>query len=94
MPQPPTWRTRVSLLVWPIAFDPSGMGGPTSNKCYRRHGSQAHFDTQAPPLRQSSDTSGGGGGTFTSIPVYCFESRAARVCVSGLLLFTKMASKK
>jgi hypothetical protein len=59
MPQPPTWRTRVSLLVWPIASDPSGMGGPTGNICYRRHGSQAHLGTQAPPLRQSRDTSGG-----------------------------------
>jgi hypothetical protein len=26
MPQPPTRRTRVSLLIWPIAFDPSDMG--------------------------------------------------------------------
>jgi hypothetical protein len=59
MSQPPTWRTRVSLLVWPIAFDPSGMGGPTSNICYRRHDSQAHLGTQAPPLRESRDTSGG-----------------------------------
>jgi hypothetical protein len=25
MPQPPTWRTRISLLVCPITFDPSGM---------------------------------------------------------------------
>jgi hypothetical protein len=31
MPQPPTWRTRVSLLVWVIIFDLSGMGGPASN---------------------------------------------------------------
>jgi hypothetical protein len=31
---------------------------------------------------------------FTSLTVYCFAIRAARVCVSGLLLFTKMASKK
>jgi hypothetical protein len=40
MPQPPIWRTRVFLLVWRIALDPSGMGGPTGNMCYRRHGSQ------------------------------------------------------
>jgi hypothetical protein len=32
--------------------------------------------------------------TFTSLTVYCFAIRAARVCVSGLLLFTKVASKK
>jgi hypothetical protein len=31
MPQPPTWRTRISLLVWQIAFDLSCMGGPTGN---------------------------------------------------------------
>jgi hypothetical protein len=29
--QPPTWRTRVSLLGWIIPFDLSGMGGPTSS---------------------------------------------------------------
>jgi hypothetical protein len=27
---PPTWRARVSLFVWIIAFDLSGMGDPTS----------------------------------------------------------------
>jgi hypothetical protein len=50
MSQFPTWRTRVSVLVWRIAFNPSGMGGPTGNICYHRH---------APPLRQSRYTSGG-----------------------------------
>jgi hypothetical protein len=59
MPQPPTWRTKVSFLVWPITFDSSNMGGPTGNICYRRHGSEVHLGTQAPPLRQSRDTSGG-----------------------------------
>jgi hypothetical protein len=29
--QPPTWRARVSLLVWVIPFDLSGMGAPTSS---------------------------------------------------------------
>jgi hypothetical protein len=29
--QPPTWRTRLSVLVWIIPFDLSGMGGPTSS---------------------------------------------------------------
>jgi hypothetical protein len=29
--QSPTWRTRLSLLVWIIPFDLSGMGGPTSS---------------------------------------------------------------
>jgi hypothetical protein len=31
MPQPPTWRTRVSLFVWVITFNLSGMGGPASS---------------------------------------------------------------
>jgi hypothetical protein len=31
MPQPPTWRTRVSLFVWVITFNMSGMGGPASS---------------------------------------------------------------
>jgi len=29
--QPPTWRTRVSLLVWPLPFDLCAKGDPTSN---------------------------------------------------------------
>jgi hypothetical protein len=29
--QPPTWRTRVSHLIWVITFDLSGSGGPTSS---------------------------------------------------------------
>jgi hypothetical protein len=29
--QPPTWRTRVSLLVWIIPFNLSGLGDPTSS---------------------------------------------------------------
>jgi hypothetical protein len=31
VPQPPTWRTRVSLFVWIITFDLSGMGDPASS---------------------------------------------------------------
>jgi hypothetical protein len=31
MPQPPTWRTRVSLFVRVITLDLSGMGGPASS---------------------------------------------------------------
>jgi hypothetical protein len=30
-PNPATWRTRVSLFVWVITFDLSGMAGPTSS---------------------------------------------------------------
>ena len=29
--QPPTWRTRVSLFVWVITFDLSGLGDPASS---------------------------------------------------------------
>jgi hypothetical protein len=29
--QPPTWRTRVSLLVWNLTLDLSGLGDPTSS---------------------------------------------------------------
>jgi len=29
MPQPPNWRTRLSLSVWVVTFDLSGMGDPT-----------------------------------------------------------------
>jgi len=56
--QPPTWRTTVSLFVWVIILDLSGMGGPTSSMRYRQHSSRGHKTTQAPPLRQSRDTVG------------------------------------
>ena len=29
--QPPTWRTRLPLLVWPLPFDLSAKGDPTSS---------------------------------------------------------------
>jgi len=29
---PPSWRARVSLLVWAITFELSGIGDPTSSK--------------------------------------------------------------
>lgn len=50
----------ISLFVWPVAFDTSGMRGPAGNICYRQHGSQVHLNTQTPPLRQSRDTTGKG----------------------------------
>jgi hypothetical protein len=31
IPQPPTWRTSVSLFVWVITFDLSGMGDTASS---------------------------------------------------------------
>ena len=30
-PNPPTWRTRMSLFVWVITFDLSGLGDPASS---------------------------------------------------------------
>jgi hypothetical protein len=55
-PNPPAWRTRVSLFVCVIPLDLSGMGGPTSSIRYLQHSSRVHVITQAPPLRQSRDT--------------------------------------
>jgi hypothetical protein len=55
----PTCRTRVSLFVWVITLDLSGMGGPTSSICYRQHSYWDRVTTQAPPLRQGRDTFGG-----------------------------------
>jgi hypothetical protein len=40
-PNPPTWRTRVSLLVWHLSRNLSGMGGPTSSYA-------VHWCTQDP----------------------------------------------
>jgi hypothetical protein len=37
------------------------MGGRTGSIRYRQHSSWDHVTTQAPPLRQSRDTFGGGG---------------------------------
>jgi hypothetical protein len=42
--QSPTWRTRVSLLVWIIPFDLSCMGGPTSSYLTTAY-SQGHLTT-------------------------------------------------
>jgi hypothetical protein len=55
----PTLRARVSLFVWIITLDLSGMGGPTSSIRYCQHCSQDHLTTQASPLRQSRDTFAG-----------------------------------
>ena len=56
-PNPPTWRTRVPLLVWIITFDLSGKGDPTyQQQRYRRHNSQDHLTAQTLPLLQSADT--------------------------------------
>jgi len=63
--QPLTWRIRLSLFVWVITVNLSGMGGPTSTIRYRQHSSWVHMTTQAPPVRQSCDTFGGGGGRFS-----------------------------
>ena len=55
--KPPTWRAWVSLFVWVITFDLSGLGEPASS--YRPLSSQDHLITQAPPLRRSRDIFGG-----------------------------------
>jgi hypothetical protein len=46
----------VSLVVWVIILDLSGMGGPTSSIRYCQHSSWDPVTTQAPPLNQSRDT--------------------------------------
>jgi hypothetical protein len=43
------------------------MGGPTSSIRYRHHSSWDHVTTQAPPLHQSRDTFGGGGGAVIKL---------------------------
>ena len=63
MPNPPTWRARLSLFVWVITLDLSGTGGPTSSIRYYQHSSRDQIATQATPLLQSIDTFGGERGT-------------------------------
>ena len=70
-PNPPTWRTRVSLFVWVITLDLSGMWGPTSSICYYQHNSRDHMTTQAPPQRQSRDSFGG---IYIYIYIYIYNS--------------------
>jgi hypothetical protein len=50
----------VSLFVWVITFDLSGVGGCTSSMRYRQQSSRDCMTTQAPPQRQSRDTFGRG----------------------------------
>ena len=45
MSKSPTWRTRVSLFVWVITLDLSGMGCPTSSICYCQHISRDRVTT-------------------------------------------------
>jgi hypothetical protein len=58
---PPTWRARVSLLVWHLLWNLSGMGGPTSN--YAAAGTASELNgAHKPPhpaskyFRQGGDT--------------------------------------
>jgi hypothetical protein len=72
--KPSTWRIRISVFVWVITLDLSGMGGPTSSIRDRQHSSWDHVTTQAPPLHQSRDTFGG------ELPLYaaCYLHIAAK----------------
>jgi hypothetical protein len=49
-PKPPTWRTRVSLLVWHLPRNLTGMGGPTSS--YAAAGMALEFIGAHKPLTQ------------------------------------------
>jgi hypothetical protein len=80
--QPPTWRIRVSLFVWVITLDLSGMGGPTRSISYRQHSSQVHVTAQAPPLRQSRDTIGGNMGNY----IYLIDGLILVMCMFGVLV--------
>jgi hypothetical protein len=75
--QPPTWRTRVSLLVWNLTLDLSGLGGPASS--YATAGIVREIIGARKP-RRGGDTTGGGGFYFhySSViqnpPLYPFSS--------------------
>jgi hypothetical protein len=51
--QPPTWRTRVSLLVWHLSRNLSGMG-PYQQLCCRRHSFRVHWYTSPLTQQQSA----------------------------------------
>jgi hypothetical protein len=84
--KPPTWRTSVSLFVWVITLDLSGMGGPTSSKRYRQHSFWDHGTTQAPPLRQSRDTFGG---TFFLLHSFTYTMGMTHFKIKFLMLIMK-----
>jgi hypothetical protein len=79
--QPPTWRTRVSLFIWVIALDLSGMGGLTGSIRYRQHRSRIHMTTQAPPLCQSRNIFEGSVGVVSQFegPSQCVQTAAAAI---------------
>ena len=76
--QSPTWRTRVSLFVWVITLDLSGMGGPAGS--IRQRSSQIHLTTQAPPLRQSRDTFRGIQKQYTCFLILSFRRVLYVIC--------------
>jgi hypothetical protein len=53
---PPNSSARLSLFVWVITLDLSGIGCATSSICYHQHSSWDHMTTPAPTLRPSKDT--------------------------------------
>jgi len=75
-PNPQPGRTRVSLFVWVVTLDLSGMGGPTGSTRYRQHSCQDHVTTQAPPLRQSRDTFRGTIVSVMEVKLLTFSSPA------------------
>ena len=56
--QPPTWRTRMSLFVWVITFDLSGLGDPASSYATAGLAFKVIWPHKPPPLCQSGDTFG------------------------------------
>ena len=58
VPNPLTWRTDGSRFVGPLAFNLSGLGGPTRRRSSRWHSFRGLQGTQARRPRHGGDPSG------------------------------------
>jgi hypothetical protein len=65
MPNPPTWRTRVPLLVWHLPRNLSGMGGPACS--YAAADIALEFIGAHKPPHPTTECFGQGGDTIEGV---------------------------
>jgi hypothetical protein len=68
--QPPTWRTRVSLLVWHLPWNLSSKGGPIS--CYAAPGIALEFIGAHKPPHPATKCFRQGGDTIEGVAITTF----------------------
>jgi hypothetical protein len=70
MPNPPTWRTRVSLLVCNLTLNLSGLGDPASS--YATVGIALEIIGARKPHRHKAETLPGGQKSIKTVNNFCF----------------------